>query len=165
MITDVGNRPQTGGNNNLTTPILMDFDLATGTVSGMACPNCEVLFYSDTGEEGAVFEGQTVTNEEGAFSFEKGSGFSGPALTATATDSQGNTSGFSLPTTANRLTMRLQSGNVLPRTVLVTKPSGDLEDNRLGALWSDFWQPMDFQSVIDNEILPAGLKWGKITMN
>ena len=156
---------QTGGNNNLATPILMDFDLAMGTVSGMACPNCDVLFYSDTGGEGAVFEGQTVADGEGAFSFEKGSSFGGPALTATATDAQGDTSGFSIPTTASRLTMQLQSGNDQPRTMLVTKPSDDLEDNRLGALWSDFWQPMDFQAVIDNEIVPAGLKWGKITMN
>ncbi len=154
-----------GGNNNLTAPIVMDFDLGMGIVNGMACPSCEILFYSDTGDEGAIFEGQTVADEKGVFSFEKGSRFSGPGLTATATDLQGNTSGFSIPTTGNRIAMQLQSGNIQPRIVLPTKPSGDLEDNRLGGLWSDFWQPMDFQAVIDQEILPAGLKWVKITMN
>jgi parallel beta-helix repeat protein len=156
---------QTGGNNNLTPPILMDFNLETGIVNGMACPNCDVLFYSDAGDEGAVFEGQTVADGDGAFSFEKGSAFGGPGLTATATNPQGDTSGFSIPTIGSRLTMQLQSGNNLPRTIMVTKPSDDLEDNRLGSLWSDFWQPMNFQAVIDNEIVPAGLKLGKITMN
>lgn len=154
-----------GGNNNLSAPILMDFDLAMGSVNGMACPNCDVLFYSDTSDEGAVFEGQIIANEIGVFSFEKGSEFRGPSLTATATDLQGNTSGFSIPTTGNHLTMQLQSGNDQPRIVLVAQQSGDLEDNRLGSLWSDFWQPMDFQGVIDDEILPAGLKLVKISMN
>ena len=154
-----------GGNNNLTAPIVMDFDLGMGSVNGMACPSCEILFYSDTGDEGAIFEGQTVADEKGIFSFEKGSKFSGPSLTATAIDLQGNTSGFSIPTTGDRLAMQLQSGNIQPRMLLVTKQSGDLEDNRIGGLWSDFWQPIDFQAVIDQEILPAGLKWVKITMN
>ena len=154
-----------GGNNNLTAPVLMDFDLAMGRMSGTACPNCEVLLYSDTGDEGASFEGQTAANEKGVFYFEKGSGFRGPVLTATATDPQGNTSGFSSPTEGNRLDLHLQSGNVMPGNSLAARPSGDLEDNRLGGLWSDFWQPMDFQAVIDEEIVPAGLKWVKIAMN
>jgi hypothetical protein len=154
-----------GGNNNLTAPILMDFDLATGSASGMACPNCDILLYSDAGDEGSVFEGQTVANEEGIFSFEKSSNFQGPILTATATDSQGNTSGLSLPTMGDKRIMQFQPGNVHPRTTLITRKSDDLEDNRLGGLWSDFWQPIDFQAVLDNEIVPAGLKWVKITMN
>jgi parallel beta-helix repeat protein len=154
-----------GGNNSQTAPILMDFDLAMGSVSGIACPSCEILLYSDTSDEGAVFEGQTTADEKGAFSFEKGSKFNGPSLTATATDPQGNTSGFSIPTTGNRLTMQIQSGNDQPRTILVTKQSGDLEDNRLGGIWSDFWQTMDFYTAIEDEITSAGLKLVKITMN
>ncbi len=154
-----------GGNENITAPILMDFDLDTGSLNGVACSNCEVMVYSDIETEGSRYEGRTIADDQGVFSLEKGSEFSGPALTATATDLQGNTSGFSIPTTGKRLTMQLQSGNILPRVVLLTKPSGELEDNRVGGLWSDFWQPMDFQAVIDQEIAPAGLKWGKITMN
>lgn len=154
-----------GGNNKQTAPILMDFDLAMGNVSGMACPYCEVLLYSDASDEGALYEGQTTADENGTFTFEKGSEFSGPVLTATATDPQGNTSGFSIPTTGNHVTMQIQSGNKQPRKMLVTRPSGELEDNRLGNIFSDFWQPQDFQAAIESEIVPAGMKLVKITMN
>lgn len=154
-----------GGNNNQVTPILMDFDLVIGNVNGMACPYCEVFFYSDASDEGAVYEGQTTADEYGTFAFEKGSAFSGPSLTATATDPQGNTSGFSIPTTGNNFTMQIQSDNKQPRMILVTRPSGELEDNRLGNVFSDFWQPQDFQAAIESEIVPAGMKLVIITMN
>ena len=154
-----------GGNNNQVTPILMDFDLVIGNVNGMACPYCEVLFYSDASDEGAVYEGQTTADEYGTFAFEKGSAFSGPSLTATATDPQGNTSGFSIPTTGNNFTMQIQSDNKQPRMILVTRPSGELEDNRLGNVFSDFWQPQDFQAAIESQIVPAGMKLVIITMN
>lgn len=154
-----------GGNNNQVTPILMDFDLVIGNVNGMACPYCEVFFYSDASDEGAVYEGQTTADEYGTFTFEKGSPFSGPSLTATATDPQGNTSGFSIPTTGNNFTMQIQSDNKQPRMILVTRPSGELEDNRLGNVFSDFWQPQDFQAAIESQIVPAGMKLVIITMN
>ena len=154
-----------GGNNNQVTPILMDFDLVIGNVNGMACPYCEVFFYSDASDEGAVYEGQTTADEYGTFTFEKGSAFSGPSLTATATDPQGNTSGFSIPTTGNNFTMQIQSDNKQPRMILVTRPSGELEDNRLGNVFSDFWQAQDFQAAIESEIVPAGMKLVIITMN
>jgi len=154
-----------GGNNNQVTPILMDFDLVIGNVNGMACPYCEVFFYSDASDEGAVYEGQTTADEYGTFTFEKGSAFSGPSLTATATDPQGNTSGFSIPTTGNNFTMQIQLDNKQPRMILVTRPSGELEDNRLGNVFSDFWQAQDFQAAIESEIVPAGMKLVIITMN
>lgn len=49
--------------------------------------------------------------------------------------------------------------------ILVTRPSGELEDNRLGNVFSDFWQPQDFQAAIESEIVPAGMKLVIITMN
>lgn len=150
-----------GGNNELLAPQLTSLDNATGVISGLACPNCEVLIYSDAGDEGAVFEGQITADEDGAFTFEKGSQFIGQFMTATATDPGGNTSGFSL----TAITMQLQTGNDQPRMRLVTQPSADLEDNRLGSIFSDFWQPMDFGAVIETEITAAGLKLVKITMN
>lgn len=64
-------------------------------VSGTACPSCIVEIFSDTGDEGAVYEGQTQADENGAFAFEKGAPLAGPHLTATATDE--STSEFSLP--------------------------------------------------------------------
>jgi hypothetical protein len=49
--------------------------------------------------------------------------------------------------------------------ILVTRPSGELEDNRLGNVFSDFWQAQDFQAAIESEIMPAGMKLVIITMN
>lgn len=154
-----------GGNEYLTAPILLDFDLVAGSVNGVACPNCEVLMYSDAKNEGRTFEGQTVADDQGTFSFEKGSAFSGPTITATATDSQGNTSAFSLPPAFNSRIMQLQLDNIQPRVLLMAKTSDELEDNHLGGLFTDFWQPMDFQQIINGEIVPMGLKHINITIN
>ena len=160
-----GIRLTEGGNENLTAPILMDFDLATGSVNGVACANCEVMVYSDAENEGIHFEGKPLADSQGVFAFEKDSAFSGPLLTATATDARGNTSAFSIPTVGSRRTMQLQTGNIQPRLPLETKPSNELEDNRLGGLWSNFWQLVDFQHVIDYEIVPLGLKHVRMTLN
>jgi hypothetical protein len=68
------------------------------TVAGTACPGCEVEIYSDSQDEGRVFEGSTVAGGSGAFAFSDGSGYlTGPNVTATATDRDGRTSAFSAP--------------------------------------------------------------------
>ena len=79
----------------------MNFDLQTGTVSGTACANCIVEIFSDNGDEGAIFEGWILADENSSFTFEKGASLAGPFLTATATDADGNTSEFSPPTHGN----------------------------------------------------------------
>jgi hypothetical protein len=78
-------------------PRLLNFDLQAGTVSGVACANCSVEIFSDNDAEGAIYEGQTEADESGAFTFMKGAPLTGPFLTATATDPNGNTSEFSQP--------------------------------------------------------------------
>ena len=80
-----------GGNRELKPPIVTGVSPVTGT----ACPNCTVDIYSDSGDEGAVYEGSTVANDNGGFTFE--GGLSGPNITAIATDGDGNTSAFSRP--------------------------------------------------------------------
>jgi hypothetical protein len=80
-----------GGNIELEAPTLTGIS----PVAGMACPNCVVDIYSDSEDEGEVYEGWTVVGEEGAFTFAKT--VSGPNITATATDAEGNTSNFSQP--------------------------------------------------------------------
>jgi hypothetical protein len=67
------------------------------TVSGTACPGCEVEIFSDAEDEGRVFEGSVVAEASGAFRFDKRSPLAGPNVTATATDREGNTSQFSTP--------------------------------------------------------------------
>ncbi len=76
-------------------PAILNFDLQAGTVSGVACPNCTVEIFSDNGDEGAIYEGQALTDENGAFTFEKGAPLAGSFPTATATDPGGSTSEFS----------------------------------------------------------------------
>ncbi len=84
-----------GGNNLLATPIITHVLL--DSVSGTACPGCIVEVFSDEEDEGQVYEGSTIADTLGAFAFSKGSPLTGPYITATATDSDGNTSEFALP--------------------------------------------------------------------
>jgi hypothetical protein len=144
----------------LDSPQIFDFDIAMGSVTGTACANCIIEIFSDSGNEGKVFEGQIKADSSGAFTYEHGVSFTGPYLTATATDADGSTSEFSLTHA-----MRLQEGNTHAIIKLQYKPSNELEDNRIGGLWSNFWQLNDFQATIDSGIIPIGLKHVKMTLN
>jgi CSLREA domain-containing protein len=84
-----------GGNAGLAAPVIAT---ASATqASGTACANCTVEVFSDAADEGAVYEGTTTANAAGNWAFTKPGGLTGPYVTATATDSQGNTSEFSAP--------------------------------------------------------------------
>ncbi|HNS51843.1 MAG TPA: right-handed parallel beta-helix repeat-containing protein [Anaerolineae bacterium] len=84
-----------GGNQDLPAPVIL---IITETaISGTACPGCSVEVFSDDDEEGRTYEGTTVADAVGHFTFDKGSPLAGPFVTATATDSEGNTSEFSAP--------------------------------------------------------------------
>jgi hypothetical protein len=80
-----------GGNAELEPPTLT----GASPLAGSACPNCTVDIYSDSQDEGKVYEGSTIADGEGNFTFDGNP--SGPNVTATATDSYGNTSEFSQP--------------------------------------------------------------------
>lgn len=54
--------------------------------------------------------------------------------------------------------MTLQEGNNLPRTLLQTGRSRELADNRIGGLWSNLWEPYDWEGIFDEEIINLGLK-------
>ena len=71
--------------------------LSATNVSGTACPNCEVEVFSDAGSQGRYFEASGIANAQGAFAIALSSPLRGPNVTATATDTDGNTSGFSTP--------------------------------------------------------------------
>ena len=86
----------------------------------------------------------------------------GPSSSPTATAVPPTPTLVSIP---NRKDLTLQEQSSAPHTLLETKPSDGLEDNHLGGIWSDFWQPMDFQFTIDHEIVPMGLKRARITIN
>lgn len=79
-------------------PVIAKID--TAAVSGTACPGCEVEIFSDSQNEGRVFEGSIVADASGSFTLTMHRSLIGPNVTATATDPQGNTSEFSVPRAA-----------------------------------------------------------------
>lgn len=79
-------------------PVITSVTLAE--VTGTGCRGCEVEIFSDSEDEGRLFEGSVVADGSGTFTFTKMYGYlTGPNVTATATDSSGSTSAFSAPTT------------------------------------------------------------------
>ena len=78
-----------GGNNELPPPIVT----AVGGVHGTACADCWVDIYSDSEDEGRIYEGSAQAGASGEFTW-LGTP-EGPHVTATATDAGGNTSEFS----------------------------------------------------------------------
>jgi len=84
-----------GGNQMLPAPVILT--VIETSVSGTACPGCTVEIFSDAEDEGRVYEGSAVANAAGLFTFTQPTGLTGPYVTATATDSDGNTSEFSTP--------------------------------------------------------------------
>lgn len=91
-----------GGNQMLPAPLITV--VTPNAVSGTAGPGCTVEVFSDGEDEGRVYEGATVADASGAFTFRKPAGLTGPYVTATATDQDGNTSEFS---TAQRVWRRV----------------------------------------------------------
>jgi len=138
-------------------PIIFDFDLDAGSLAGVACPNCVVELFSDTGDEGGTYEGRTVADQNGVFELHKSSAISGPHLTTTATDLDGTTSGFSKPTTGMRGSLGSQAGNNERILLLEAKPSADLADNRTGGSFTRVG-PLDNFSSMLTTITELGLK-------
>lgn len=158
-----------GGNTELAAPLITDFDLSVGTVTGWAGADCTVEIFSDSSNEGEVYEGQTTADSSGFFTLNKGASLTGPHLTATATDADGNTSEFSKPTSGTYKSASLQEGNNLPRTQLQPKQSNELEDNRIGIHFNDLWklEPEVFpEGVLDaSHILKQGMKRARFAIN
>jgi len=88
-----GIRLQAGGNNGLAPPVV--FSASPTVASGRACAGCTVEVFSDAEDQGATCEGTVVADHAGNWTLDRPGGFSGLFVTATATDSEGNTSAFS----------------------------------------------------------------------
>jgi parallel beta-helix repeat protein len=80
-----------GGNLELPSPVINE--ATSEAISGTACPNCMVEIFSDPKDQGLIYEGFVQADAEGNFVFRQT--VTGPKVTATATDLQGNTSPFS----------------------------------------------------------------------
>lgn len=146
-----------GGNTALVAPLIVDFALTGGLVTGTTCANCTVEIFSDSGDEGAAYEGQAVADSSGVFTFNKGAAFINTNITSTATDADGNTSEFSRPTGGTTRVIMLQEGNPLPKSRLLTKASRDLADNRTGISYGGLWQLDNGQGPLD-EATAFGVK-------
>lgn len=91
-----------GGNMELTPPVVSY--AGTFGVSGTStCGGCWVRIFSDPSDEGAEPEGEVSTEADGSWSWLGVP--SGPNVTATVTDPQGNTSEFSSPVAVSTLTL------------------------------------------------------------
>ena len=85
------------GNLELAPPII---DSVGGSVSGHTSPKCypcTVELFSDGEDEGRVYHGSTTTNDDLTGTWAYAGTVIGPNVTATVTDSAGNTSEFSAP--------------------------------------------------------------------
>ena len=79
-----------GGNESLVSPTFSN----ENPVQGTAPPSARVEIFSDSQDEGQIYEGFVIADANGFFSWE---GIpAGPYITATATDDSGNTSEFSV---------------------------------------------------------------------
>jgi parallel beta-helix repeat protein len=157
-----------GGNNELTAPVIFDFDLSAGTVAGTACAGCTVEIFSDSGNEGVTYEGRAVADGNGTFAFDKDAAYNGPFLAAISTDPDGDTSQFSTPTSGMSRSLILQVGNGFSRSPFRAKRSGALDDNRMGCTgMNDMADPSgqlhDLQAITES-VADTGLKHFRFTI-
>jgi parallel beta-helix repeat protein len=81
------------GNEGLAAPVITT--ASASQVSGTACASCTIEVFSDAADEGAIYEGTTIANASGNWTLTKAGGLTGPYVTATGTDANGNTSELS----------------------------------------------------------------------
>ncbi|HUP83670.1 MAG TPA: CSLREA domain-containing protein [Candidatus Limnocylindria bacterium] len=82
---------EAGANQSIGTPTIV----GASPLHGTACAGCIVDIYSDKADEGKQYQGSTVANGTGQWSYTDP--VYGPNATATNTDANGNTSEFSAP--------------------------------------------------------------------
>lgn len=88
--TGAGIALESGANDDLPPPSIEGL----APLRGQACAMCTIEIFSDSEDEGRVFEGSVFTSD-GAWSFD--GPLTGPQVTATNTDQSDNTSPFSAP--------------------------------------------------------------------
>ncbi|MDA2937324.1 right-handed parallel beta-helix repeat-containing protein [Acidobacteria bacterium AH-259-A15] len=140
-------------------PLIFEFDLQAGSVTGLACANCIVEIFSDSSDQGGIYEGQTVAGGTGFFTFSKGAAFTGPRLTTNATDPNGSTTEFSRHTQAASGILSIQEDNAFAKLRLQTKPSGELADSGISLKFGELWALDDELRVsLLEEVTTLGVK-------
>jgi len=158
-----------GGNATIAAPLILEFDLLTGSVAGLTCPSCTVEVFSDNDGEGGFYEGRIGADDNGSFLFKKETPFTNSQITVTTTDTEGTTSTFSIPTTGTKVLINLQEGNELQKTRIVTGELGELANNRIGDTF-----PLDRYSTpcppaegdwSFTHVEVLGLKWVRLSLD
>lgn len=85
------------GNQMLAAPVITFNN--SNNIWGTACAGCLVDIFSGVNDQVGTFEGSTMADSTGFFIFSTSAVISASSIMATATDSQGNSSVFSLPKT------------------------------------------------------------------
>lgn len=145
-------------------PIIFDFDLTSGMVKGVTCPDCVVEIFSTNTADGEIYEGTATADQNGVFLFTKKTPFTGPHLTANATPVGGNTGEFSAPTSGIQRFLTIQKGNESPRSIFEVKTSIELGDNHIGQLFDKLYLIEDLQGILRGEINSLGTKYVKLTI-
>ncbi|MFQ5575980.1 MAG: ABC transporter substrate-binding protein, partial [Anaerolineae bacterium] len=81
-----------GGNRGITAPVILT--VTQNSAQGMSFPGAIIELFSDDFDEGRYFHGVVAADAAGNFSFAQANPFTGTFVSATATDSGGNTSEF-----------------------------------------------------------------------
>jgi hypothetical protein len=145
-------------------PLILDYDLSSGTVSGLTCANCYVEIFSTHYTDGEFFEGSVTADSKGAYNFSTSVPFSGPLLVATTKSPGENTSEFSIATTGAKRTMIIQMNNDSQKSLFFPKPSIKLDFNWVGDTFTGY-SPPDDPELVDllDEMIFMGHKWIRLS--
>ncbi|CAN5170378.1 hypothetical protein BH23CHL1_BH23CHL1_04640 [soil metagenome] len=119
------NDADSGPNQNLNFPVLEN--AGTGQVTGTACGGCQIeIFIADRAAtaygQGKTFVGAAMANADGTFAVPVTGVSGGLVVTSTATDSDGNTSEFSLnKTVSGSATVSAAPANLTATTISNTR--------------------------------------------
>jgi len=94
--TTVGIQLVYGGNAEIPAPVITN--ISSGSVGGTSCANCRVEIFTDLSNQGRYYIGTTNADAQGFFRMIlPPASLQGSKMTATLTDSNGNTSPFATP--------------------------------------------------------------------
>ncbi|MEJ2628937.1 MAG: T9SS type A sorting domain-containing protein, partial [bacterium] len=152
-------------------------------LTGMAPPNSRVEIFSDSSNQGQIYQGTVQADGSGEWTYN--GNISGPKVTATATDPEGNTSEFSSPvmvtaveTTERQIPERYflfqnYPNPFNPKTTIrfevmevcwVTIKVYDLRGREVGRIVDNQYQPGRYEVTFNAEGLSSGIYFYQIRM-
>jgi hypothetical protein len=108
MNTGKGISNESGGNAELQAPVIST--VTPMSVAGMAGPNALVQIFTDSGNQGAQYQGDAKADASGHFAWNGTLAGPLPNVTAVAIDPSGNTSSFSAPSMVTGVAERESAG-------------------------------------------------------